>query len=753
MTENNEITSLAGDPREMIDREPLRREASERSNFLSCGWLSLFLLLYVFLPAFILSAFLLLRAGSPALAYWSSLVVLSGLLWVGRNKIGNTKRFVATCLCFLLIVIFAHAVSWRFFDITHDGTVYHQPATARIAAGFNPVHDGYMYLMGPHSNWRDNWSDAATYFPKLTWYFAASVYAVLGDIQLGKAYHLILLFAALFFVLHHTREERVMKRLLWVLACLNPIVFLQLTGYLADGTLGSLSIIALFYAYLRFSGKPVPRDAHVMGIISLAMLFCIKTSGFGFASIIVLCICLQRLFAEYRASKKPWTAFAGAVKFGLRIGIPLVLLVAVLGFSPYVTNLMEGRHILYPLTRAADAQFSMDAMLNVAYPDAHNRVTRLLYSIASYPSYIILLERQDPVELKSPLWASQLEWEMYQPGAEFLTGGLGPLFFLLFLICLPFCLFLRGGENGWLILTMCVMLFIHPYACFFRYVPFLWALPFVLCLSTPRRWNYLLVVPILVGLINSGGVAYFSMKGADNFTRLLTATLSPHRGEYVLLDRSVHRLDGIFDRFGIKQRFANPEQIFFPNRHLFGFFRARLIPGRLAFGSNIAFEADIPPLPTLPVIFEEERSRPWTIMSEGIVLYDPDEVSFWIPFDYPVPRGFWNYTGRIKFYVRVTEKPVNDMEFALTASLREEEGSARPQQVAVYADNHRIGEWLWEQLGSEEKTITIPLEVLEESYHSPMNLLILRFELTDAETNIAQRFRMMFEKMEFRQND
>jgi len=65
VTESNEITP---------------KEPGEKSSFLPCGWLSLFLLLYVLLPAFILSAFLLLRVGSPALAYWSSLAVLSGLL-------------------------------------------------------------------------------------------------------------------------------------------------------------------------------------------------------------------------------------------------------------------------------------------------------------------------------------------------------------------------------------------------------------------------------------------------------------------------------------------------------------------------------------------------------------------------------------------------------------------------------------------------------------------------------------------------
>jgi len=751
------------------------QKTCEDGAILPFGWLSLFLLLYVFLPAFILSVFLLLRVGSPALAYWASLAALSGLALAA----GGTKRLIAGCLCFLLLVVFAHAVSWHFFDVFHDGLAYHQHATARIANGFNPVHDGYMYLIEPHGIWRDNWSDAATHFPKLTWYFAATIYSALGDIQTGTAYHLILLFAALFFVIHHTRGERFIKRLLWVLACLNPIVFIQATGFVIDGAIASLSIIALFYAWLHFSGKQIPRNAHVMGVVSLAMLFCIKHPGVAFGGIVIICICLHRLFAEYRIFKKSLIgAFMAAVKLGLRIGLPLLLLVAVLGFSPYLTNLLSGRHIFYPLMGVSEASYSTyfpDALENLAqrvYPDAHNRVTRLLTSIASYPTASFMTAQSHAV-IKNPLSIPRHEWLMHTPGSEILAGGMGPLFFLLVLLSLPFCIFLRNGEgqgNGWLVLTLCLMLLIHPHAWLFRYVPFLWALPFFLCLPTPRRWDhYILAVPILLGAINTGGVAYISLQSAERSRQIFTEALAPHRGEYVLLDRSIFRSDGIFNRFGITQRFANPEETVFPNIYFFHGHWARRIPGRLMFGSQIAFEADIPPLPMLPVIFSEESAQPWIRMSSGIVdsgeestlldtILHPDLVGLdqvveqrrWNQFIQNAPRGFWNYLDRVKFFIRVTEKPTSSIEFALTARLREIEGSIRPQRMLVHADEFLIDEWLWASSEQEEKTVTLPLEVLEEVHASPLNLLVLRFEITDEALGPSQRFSIMFDKMEFR---
>jgi len=756
-----------------------------KDDGLPFGWLSLFLLLYVFLPAFILSSFLLLRVGSPALAYWSSLAVLSGLAaWGWRKKIVDTKRFAAACLCFLLLVVFAHAVSWRFFDFSHDGLAYHQPATARIAEGFNPVHDGYMYLIEPHGIWRDNWSYAATYFPKLTWYFAAPVYAALGDIELGKAYNLVLLFAALFFVLQYTRGERYIKRALWLLACLNPVALIQATEHRLDGALASLCIIALFYAWLHFSGKFIPRNAHVMAVLSLAMLFCTKQPGIAFGGIIVLCICFHRLFREYWSLKKSFvSAFAAAFKLGLRIGIPLFLLAAVIGFSPYLTNLINGRHIFYPLMGAVqEAPIAgeapvggLESYLRIIYPDAHNRVTRLLTSIAAYPTPISWTYLSPPV-LKNPLSATRNEWLISAPGAEFIAGGwLGPLFFLILLLSLPLLPFLlRGGENpgnGWLILTLCLMLLIHPYSVLIRYVPFLWALPFLICLSAPRRWEYyILAFPVILGLVNAGGVTYATLKNTAYITRTVTEAFAPHRGEYALLDRTVFRANGILDRFDITQRFANPEHTTFPNRLVKGPFWERRIPGRPALGSNIAFAADIPHLPISPIVFADETSEPWFRMSEGIL--DSGEASSlldsflqpsamasddaaarhrWNQSLLSAPRGFWNYSERIKFYMRVTERPIFGMEFTLTASLREEDGTVRPHRMSVYANERRITEWHWNNSGSVEKTITLPLDLLEESYNSPLNLLTLRFDLADEDgPDLTQRLGIMLEKMEFR---
>jgi hypothetical protein len=726
---------------------------------------SLLLLLYVFLPSFLLSVFLLLRTASPAAAYGTSLCILGGLILLRRKETGWRE-----CLCFVAIVVVSHLVSYIFFDFFHDALVYHQPAISRIAAGFNPVYDGYMSFGRPH----DTWSDQATYFPRMAWYFAASVTAVFGDIQWGKAYHLILLFATVLFVFHHTRGESFLRRFFWLLAALNPIAALQFTGYLVDGALASLSTMGLFYAYLHFSEKPLTRLSHVIGVLCLAMLFCVKTSGFAYGGIILFCIALHRLLETWRASSGNWkargkTAFMRAAKLSLKLGVPLLCLVVVLGFSPYITNLLQGKNIFYPLMgvdASADSNVSLalEELARSVFPDAHNRFTRLLFSIASYPVVTVYPDTRlnalfaSPAELKNPLGAPWIEWKLFRGGGLAVAGGLGPLFFLLFLLSFIYWIFsltLKNGERKgwvWMLFTLGLLLFIQPHAWFARYAPFLWMTPFVFCLSLPREKDYLLVAPIILALANIAGTTWVYADDSWENTRRIVRALAPYSGQYVLLDKSVFQCDGFFDRFGIKQKFANPEQTTFPGASFWTERRERHL-GRPVFGSNIAFEEDIPPLPDFPVLLAEKEAEPWRKMAEGIMLYDPSEQPTLMTISaFPVPKGCWNYSNKVKFYVQVKERPETDRNFLLTASPRvDEKGDFAKQSIEIYANNQRIGEWLFDRPEPEEKTVLLPRKILEESYEDEMHLLTVMLRLTNPDVPKAwQEFSLMFEKMEFR---
>ncbi len=309
---------------------------------LSFSLLALFFLLYVAFPSFILSVFLLLRVGTPQVAYWASMAVLGGILFHFRNKLGFGDYLV-----FFSILLLCYIYAYFSIDLSTDGLAYHQPAIRRIASGFNPIYDGYMNL----GHLPDVRSDQATYFPKALWYFSAAASAAFGDIQIGKVYNPLLILAALFFVLDAVKKEHVSQRALWAIACLNPIAFTQMPYDLADGALSSLVTISLCYAYLFFTDKPISRFQHFFCVVALAMIFCVKTSGFGYGCVVIFFIALHCLIERYReypeqsAFKRFPVACKTAIQQSLRLGIPVFLLVLVWGFAPYATNLLNGRNI------------------------------------------------------------------------------------------------------------------------------------------------------------------------------------------------------------------------------------------------------------------------------------------------------------------------------------------------------------------------------------------------------------------------
>jgi hypothetical protein len=665
------------------------------------------LLLYVFLPTFVLSVFLLLRTGSPALAHWTALAALTGVVVYNRGKITPVD-----VLCFLLLILFSHAVSWWFFDIFHDGLAYFQPAASRVAAGFNPVYDGYMdFGRAP-----DSWSDQATYFPKSLIYFAACLTAALGDIQFGKAYHLLLLFSALFYTAHVVRGETFLKKCVWFLACLNPIALTQWPSLIIDGALASLTLIGLLFANAFFTRRAASPLEHVMGVMALSLLFCVKTTGFAYGSIIIFFICLHRLCSVYGESKGLYNAFKSSFFLGLRLGGMALLVSAVIGFHPYLTNLREGRNIFYPLARADHAEEMktvriLDMVGDAVYPSAHNRFTRFFFSIMSHPEG----ERR-PARLKNPFKVSRDDWAPLGGTVSQNAGGLGPLFGLLLCVAVALQALLQGRGNLWLLLTLLLLTFIQPYAWVLRYVPFVWLLPFVCLASIPKKKEVFLTIPLLIAFVNTGGIMYFMLRYQWNFSQITRNSFEPYRGETVFLDQSIFEFDGILNRFDLRQKYVNPEEVVFYRYPLLG----HLAQGRSSAGVNIFFPEDLPPLPEFPMFLSDGNASdgnalPWLKMSEGLV---PAE-------DYRegLPVTVWrSYGDRIKFFMRVAEKPASDWRLTLQGRTHAAVRRRAELNVTAFINNHPIGGWKVGRESSEQNFI-IPRKLLEDSFAGDGQLL------------------------------
>ncbi|MDR2180648.1 MAG: hypothetical protein LBP21_10090 [Synergistaceae bacterium] len=706
--------------------------ARKQKNF-SPLYIAFFLLLYVFLPAFTLSVFLLLQIGAPVLAYWLSVALQTGIVFYCyyRKKIG-----VREILVFLFLLLFSHAVAYYIFDTFHDGLAYHQPAVRRIAEGFNPIYDGYMYLERP----MDHWNEQATYFPKATWYFAATLTAALGDLQLGTVYHSLLFFAALLFAWGVTEGESFSRRMLWGIGCLNPIALTQFTGYVVDGALASLTMIAIIYAYHFFCSKAISRLVHFFCVVSLSVLFCIKSTGFVYGSIVLFCVALHHFVKTYRETqsstfaKRSVAASKAAFSLGVKLGIPVFLLVFVLGFAPYVTNLLNHKHIFYPLIqnssedqasekgrKVGPVRFSLEKIAEMIYPHAHNRFTRLLFSTISHTQDANTMQ---PARVKNPFditgkdWS---DWKVFEQADNIRVAGLGPLFFLILLVSFLYLLAFRLHGNRWLLLMLMILLFIQPYGWQMRYIPFLWFFPFVCLLSVPEKRCYFLGIPFSLAIVNSLGVLYLFASSQWGLSQEIAQIIRPHSGEPVLLDRSVFEYNGIFDRFAIRQKYANPEETDFYRLNVE---LGSLSRGRTSTGTNISFMEDLLPVPETRLVFAQEAALPWLKMSEGLM---PVEVSSGLP-----SRLEWRtYADKVKFYMSLDRKPESDWELLLDgAAFDDTHPVPRELSVLVFVNNEKIGTW---KIGHDFKreSFPIPQQLMEKSFHDDMRLVTLMLRLPD----------------------
>ncbi|MDR1731968.1 MAG: hypothetical protein LBR61_07725, partial [Synergistaceae bacterium] len=670
-----------------------------------------FLVLYVFLPSFILSAFLLLRVGSPAGAYLCAHAALLGTAVYLRREI--TWREIVV---FIMILFVAHGLSWYFLDMMHDGLAYFQPAIRRIAGGFNPVYDGYMDL----GRAPDVWSEVATYYPKSVMYFAACLTAALGDIQFGKVSHVLLFAATLFYTAHVKRGESLLKKCLWYAACLNPIIALEWTTLVIDGDLSALCLIGLLFAN-GFFRKKVPSGVEfALGVMSLSLLFGVKTTGFPYGSIIIFFICVNCLWEEYRKRQKEGSGSCfGALRkscaLGLRLGGMVILVSCVMNFHPYITNLREGKNIFYPAVQSFQKETSsiISDYGDTVYPLARNRVTRLLFSIFSHPGGQLI-----PARLRNPLSSPVADWKVFENAYHTHTGGLGPLFGLLLCVAILLQVLLRGRGNLWLWLTLLLMTFIQPYAWTLRYAPFVWLFPF-LCLDTlPERKGLFLSVPLLLALFNTGGMAFFFCRYQWSFNGWIRELLEPHQGETVFLDRSIFEFDGVFDRFHIKQEYVNPEEIVFHRNPGLG----HLAQSRTGTGVNFFFAEDLLPLPEFPLSLREERALPWLKMSEGLIpVEDYQEgaaVTVWR-----------SYSNRVKFFMKVDRKPEGDQILTLTGKEYPATALLPDLSLVVFVNDRSLGTWTVLRTGDTERAFVVPRNLLEEAFESEGHLLTLMLRI------------------------
>lgn len=393
----------------------------------------------------------------------------------------------------LLVIIGSLFFSASVYDMSYDGMHYHLTAVIELIRGWNPI------LEPLPEDFTNMIVDA--FAGKGVWYFSASIAKLTQTINTSKAYHFIGGMAAFFIGLYTlsygaTKKRKWVTVVVCVILLLNPVFLYQFCSNYTDAYMGNLWL-CLFYAFLLVEnhGKLLTSWRPMLICITVIGIICnIKFTGIFFAGVFYFFFWIRASWPMIQ--NKKWRRIIKNATPGI-VGLVAALFI---GINPYITNVLRGRHMFFPML----GDGKIDLMGDNVPPIIRGTpgVYKLFYGIFSGANG----------DLKFPL---QFDTDDLALGYDQRLGGFGPLFSACFILAVVFFAIVLIGwwkkqlsTVGQSYLYLCVVIIvvalIFPEAWWPRYYPILWAFPLFGALAlmeiNPHGWA-LRVSCGLLGLI------------------------------------------------------------------------------------------------------------------------------------------------------------------------------------------------------------------------------------------------------------
>lgn len=433
--------------------------------------------------------------------YLPTLGVIGYLLLVLRSRRQSALAFIILGT----LIATAMLIAGSLYDLSSDGQTYHQEAIILLKDGWNP------YLGDPIRNWHELWIN---HYAKGSEVFGAVLYWLTGSIEVGKCFNLLLILASWALAFAALREFGLAwAASLWLssLLAFNPVSLYQVFSYYVDGALSSLLII--FMSALFLAIKHPGRSDYLVLFTSLVLLCTLKFTGLVYAGLLML----------------------GAIAFLILLGRQLLLIrlvpvaiaamivgVFVVGFNPYVTNVVRQGHPFHPLAGPNPIDIMTSNM-----PANFAGETRLSkFVLATFARSDSPLTPQIS-HLKFPVSLSGSEIKIFKvPDPR--VGAFGPFFaaslLLAFAIVIVACRVNVPGMPAALVLVAMLTgaTLANPEGWWARYAPQFWLVPMVLGLwvlrhgkaQRLRRVNAVLLALIsLNSALVAAGYAYGQYSG------------------------------------------------------------------------------------------------------------------------------------------------------------------------------------------------------------------------------------------------
>ena len=375
------------------------------------------------------------------------------------NNHHNFRTLITASI--LLVVLFTSAIllSIWMIDIYGDSRSYHGPAVISLSDGWNPYHD--WTICSWDSEYCVQTNEFIDHYPKAQWYISAEFYRLFGDIDVGKCMNLVMLFLC-FLVAYQIVDSLLPNRpalsaLVSVGIALNPVAVAQLYSGTVDGLLSStLSIFILLLIGYFFSKEKKYIHQSMLIMIYLVNL---KFTGLIYASAFSVLFFIVIL----------WTRSVSSRYFSSSVLITLFISVLIVGFNPYLTNIIVERNPFSGAVEIESGTSVIDQQADAKFL-SKNRFEKLFISIFSVG------RKSSP---KAPEFALPLSRWKLNRGIAVRFAGFGPMFSAIVILGIFQAVRLRDGPS--IALTLCVLITVFATSAGWwpRLAPQMWL---VLCL-------------------------------------------------------------------------------------------------------------------------------------------------------------------------------------------------------------------------------------------------------------------------------
>lgn len=466
-------------------------------------WFVGFALLSVPFICYLLLSIVWLCGGVVNSYIFPAAFILSLLLYYIATAKQGRKDIMIGLLSIMFMIPLCCLIAYFAWDTSWDGHAYHQTIIYSLMDGWNPVYgEAHSYCYAGNTLYVNSYAKGIESI-------AACIASTCNNLECGKAVNLIFLASSFFLSLGFLNDflpnSSIVKRLLYsAIIAFSPVVACQMFTFYIDWALYIIVLdIALVLYRVEKHGLSFWEGLSLFMLLSLAIPFKFNIAFWG-----CLVVGLYWISLVIRKQYKQVKAIVYISVFSMLLGF------CVLGFNPFIKNILNGHHPCYPVA-GAGSEHTVE-VINKNAPDIYKTngpIKSIFISLSARPS--------SSGEYHNPYVVKKIDF-INSGYPDNRMGGFGFFSLEIFVLTLITILLYRKKEKNYYIFLLIesllfVSLFILPWGWWARFVAFFYLFPIISVLYAEKYekskclkniLNCLLIANMVISIGTSSYMCY-----------------------------------------------------------------------------------------------------------------------------------------------------------------------------------------------------------------------------------------------------